>query len=168
MLWQLVCGMTRTSAYSCLLHFLRRSSTRAVLCCRAVSHEYAQLQKQLLEANEEVALSASLVHQLTADAGAALLPSRVPQPAQQDDVPLCRAPQELGPEQAGSEGAACALEWAKLIGAPIGCIQHPSGSHIVLICQNTRVPSWRKRCAALHACGKTSTYKAAPCIWCGR
>ncbi len=52
------------------------------MCCCAVSHEYAQLQKQLLAANQEVALSASLVHQLTADAGNAPAPQPEQGPAE--------------------------------------------------------------------------------------
>ena len=58
---------------------------RVSLGCCAVSHEYAQLQKQLLAANQEVALSASLVHQLTADAGSAPQPEKDPSEAARDD-----------------------------------------------------------------------------------
>ena len=53
-----------------------------------MSHEYAQLQKQLLAANEEVALSASLVQQLTTDAGSALSRTQTLLP-EQDLQPVC-------------------------------------------------------------------------------
>ena len=75
----------------------RTCLTGAMLCCRAVSHEHAQLQKQLLAANEEAALSASLVHQLTADAGSAPLRQQAPQP-------------ERAPELAPDDGMALAAQ----------------------------------------------------------
>ncbi len=82
----------------CLSLLPDRSST----CCCAVSHEYAQLQKQLLAANQEVALSASLVHQLTADAGDA--PPSAP-PSQTEQGP---------PEPAHGDDAAPSAGWLAL------------------------------------------------------
>ena len=67
-----------------------------------MSHEYAQLQKQLLAANQEVALSASLVHQLTVDAGGA--PPRAPS----------SLPEQGSSEPARGDGAAPSAGWLAL------------------------------------------------------
>ena len=82
--------------------FMGLMSNRWRACCCAVSHEYAQLQKQLLAANQEAALSASLVHQLTADAASAVPHVPAPQPEQTPSEP------------ARGDGAAPSAGWLAL------------------------------------------------------